>query len=94
MRSYFMDNPSQGLASLIEKIKKHWEYARIFQCQWNTRIMDDDGNLCPQKQLRAKLGPIMYDYSNIYKSITFLGIPMLEDVPYKKVEDEARENSE
>ena len=47
--------------------------------------------MCQQKQLQAKLGQFVYDYSTIQKSNDFLGIPMLEDVPKKKVEEECRE---
>ena len=56
--------------------------------------MDDDGNVCQQKQLQAKLGCFVYDYSTIHRSNDFLGIPMLEDVPKKKTEEECRENSD
>ena len=54
--------------------------------------MDDDSNVCQEKQLRAKLGRFMYDYSTIQRSNDFLGIPMLEDIPKKKAEEECREN--
>ena len=54
--------------------------------------MDDDGNVCQQKQLRSKLGQFVYDYSTIQRSNDFLGIPMLKDVPKKKSEEECREN--
>ena len=60
--------------------------------QWNTGIMDDDGNVCQQKRLRAKLGRFVYDYSTIHRSNDFLEIPMLEDVPKKMDEEECREN--
>ena len=71
----------------MERNKKYWECERIFQ--WNTGIMDDDGNVSQQKQLRAKLGQFVYDYSTIH-----LGIPMLEDVPKRKDEEECKENSD
>ena len=88
-----MDDPNQVVPVLMERNKKYWEYEQIFQ--WNnTGIMDDDGNVCQQKQLRAKLGHFMYDYSTIQRSNDFLGIPMLEDVPKKKTEEECRENSD
>ena len=90
VRSYFLDDPNQVVQVLTERNKKYWEYERIFQ--WNTGIMDDDGTVCQQKQLRAKLGRFVYDYSTIHRSNDFLGIPMLEDVPKKKVEEECREN--
>ena len=54
VRSYFLDDPNQVVPVLMERNKKYWEYERIFQ--WNTGVMDDDGNVCQQKQLRAKLG--------------------------------------
>ena len=55
--------------------------------------MDEDGNVCPQKQLWAQLGCFVYDYSTIQRSNGFLGTPMLEDVPKeKKVEEESRVN--
>ena len=55
--------------------------------------MDDDGNVCQQKQLRSKLGQFVYDYSTIHRSNDFLGIPMLGDILKKKDEEECRENS-
>ena len=92
VRSYFLDDPNQVVPVLMERNKKHWEYERIFQ--WNTGIMDDDGNVCQQKLLWAKLGRFVYDYSTIHRSNDFLGIPILEDVPKKKDEEECRENSD
>ena len=84
-----MDDPSQVVPVLMEKNKKYWEYKRIFL--WNTGIMDSDGNICPQKQLRAKLGCFVYDYSSIQRSNDFWGITfMLEDILNKKTEQEAR----
>ena len=91
VRSYFLDDPNQVVQVLTERNKNYWEYERIFQ--WNTGIMDDDGNVCQQKQLQAKLGQFVYDYSTIHRSNDFLGIPMLEDVPKKKTEEACRENS-
>ena len=85
-----MDDPSQVVPVLMERNKKYWEYERIFL--WNTRIMDDDGNLCQQKQSQAKLGHFVYDYSTIQRSNDFLGIPMLEDILKKKTEEECTEN--
>ena len=92
VRSYFLDDPNQVVPILMERNKKYWAYERIFQ--WNTGIMDDDGNVCHQKQLRAKLGRFVYDYSTIHRSNDFLGIPMLEDVPKKMDKEECRENSD
>ena len=91
VRSYFLNDPNQVVPVLMERNKKYWKYEWIFQ--WNTEIMDDDGNVCQQKQLQAKLGWFMYDNSTIQRSHDFLGIPMLDDVP-KKVEEECRENSD
>ena len=54
--------------------------------------MDDDGNVCKKKQLRVKLGRFVYDYSTLHRGNDFLGIPMLEDVPKKTVNEECREN--
>ena len=68
-----MDDPNQVVPVLMERNKKYWEYERIFQ--WNTGIMDDDGNVCQQKQLQAKLGQFVYDYSTIHRSNDFLEFP-------------------
>ena len=73
----------------MERNKKYWEYERIFQ--WNTGIMEEDGNVCPQKQLRSNF---VYDYSTLQGCNDFLRIPALEDAPSEKVEEEARENSD
>ena len=54
VRSYFLDDRNQVVPVLMERNKKYWEYERTFQ--WNTGIMDDDGHVCQQKQLQAKLG--------------------------------------
>ena len=89
VRSYFLDDPNQ-VVPVLEGNMKYWEYERIFQ--WNTGIMDDDGNVCQQKQLQAKLGRFVYDYSTIHRSDDFLRIPMFEDVLKKKAEEECREN--
>ena len=43
VRSYFLDDPNQVVPVLMERNKKYWEYEWIFQ--WNTGIMDDDGNV-------------------------------------------------
>ena len=88
---YFLDDPNQVVPVLMERNKTYSEYERIVQ--WNTGIMDDDGNVCQQKQLRAKLGWFVHDYSTIHRSNDFLGIPMLEDVLKEKTEEECRENS-
>ena len=45
VRSYFLDDLSQVVPVLMERNKKYWEYEWILQ--WNTGIMDEDGNLCP-----------------------------------------------
>ena len=87
-----MDDPSLAVPVLMEKNKKYWEYERVFQ--WNTGIMDEDGDVCPQRQMHAKLGRFLYDYSYMQRSNEFLGIPLLEDVPKKKEEEESRENSD
>ena len=83
VRSCFLDDPNQVVPVLMERKKKSWEYGWIFQ--WNTGIMDDDGNVCQQQQLQAKLGRFVYDYSTIQRSNDFLGIPILEDVVKKKL---------
>ena len=88
VRSYCLDDPSQIMPVLMGENKKYWEHERVFQ--WNTGIMDDDGNVCSQKQLRAKLGHFTYDYTSVHKRADFLGVPMLEDVVEKKAEEEAR----
>ena len=62
--------------------------------QWNTGIMDEDGDVCHQRQMRAKLGRCLYDYSHMQRSNEFLGIPLLEDATKKKEEEESRENSD
>ena len=46
VRSYFFDDPNQVVPFLMERNKKYW----------NTGIIHVDGNVCPQNQLRAKLG--------------------------------------
>ena len=56
--------------------------------------MDDDGNVCPQKHLWAKLGRFVYDYFIIQRSNNFLGIPMLEDALEKKTQEESRVNTD
>ena len=48
VRSYFLDDPNQVVPVLMERNKKYLEYEQIFQ--WNTGVMDDDGNVCQQKQ--------------------------------------------
>ena len=48
VRSYFLDDPSKVVPVVVERNKKYWEYEWIFQ--WNTGIMDDDGN-----ELRLKI---------------------------------------
>ena len=54
VRSYFLDDPNQVVPVVMERNKKYWEYEWIFQ--WNTGIMDDDGNVCQRKQLWATFG--------------------------------------
>ena len=92
VRSYFLDDTNESVPVLMEKNKKYWEYERVFH--WNTGMMYDDGNLFSQKQLRAKLGCFNYDYTRVCKHADILGVPMLEDVVEKKLEEEARVNSD
>ena len=68
------NDPSLVVPVLMEKNKKYWEYERIFQ--WNTGIMDEDGDVCTQNQMHAKLGRFLYDYSATVRSNEFLGIPL------------------